>query len=226
MHCGLIASGGSVLGGGLRAAMRKIAAKKGQCGGADINGDGIVDQHDLQIIMQQFGKCGDCDDCPADIDGNCIVDMFDVLIVVENWGCKKEPGDENVCTFPGVCGTFQVCGTGSPFDCFCWTIDGNPDVGLCFQDFLCTDVAPCPPEGCPPGFACVTGSCCGTAVCAPIIKCDDTAVSNPPEDGQAAGLTGTTMNPAGPVLSLQKAKHGNLGSADLALTGSGKMIQP
>jgi hypothetical protein len=93
----------------------------------------------------------------------------------------------NECTFPGQCGTHQVCGTGVPFDCYCFEVDNDPNVGMCIQDFLCGGQL-CPAGGapCPPGFVCVTNSCCVEPTCAPIIKCDDAAPPIPP------GVSGPT----------------------------------
>jgi hypothetical protein len=96
----------------------------------------------------------------------------------------------NDCSPPGVCGTYQVCGAGAPFDCLCWEVDNNTaGPGICIQDFFCADVQPCPPGGCPPGFVCVTNSCCGPAFCVPIIKCDTPGVTTP--QSTSTGLTGS-----------------------------------
>jgi hypothetical protein len=95
----------------------------------------------------------------------------------------------NDCDFPSPCPVPQ-CAVGVPQNCHCFEVDFDPNVGMCIQDFFCADVQPCPAGGCPPGFVCVTNSCCGPEFCVPIIKCDD----NPP--GVAAptsdsGLTGS-----------------------------------
>ncbi|MHC4220759.1 MAG: hypothetical protein ACYSU7_20180 [Planctomycetota bacterium] len=96
----------------------------------------------------------------------------------------------NDCSPPGVCGTYQVCGTGVPFNCLCWEVDNDPTVaGICIQDFLCADVQPCPAGGCPPGFVCITNSCCGPAFCVPIVKCDQPGVTTP--QSTSTGLTGS-----------------------------------
>jgi hypothetical protein len=128
----------------------------------------------------------DCKKCDGDINGDGEVNVLDLLILLENWGpCPQQEGNE--CDFPGVCGTHQLCGQGDPFNCLCWEINNHPTDGMCFQDFFCAGLDPCPTGTCPDGFACVTDSCCGPAFCAPIVKCDD-AVSGLPH-GQT-GLTG------------------------------------
>ncbi len=141
--------------------------------------------------------CNNVDCCRrvCTIDPFCCNVAWDQLCVDQaatfpQCGCG---GGQNACEPPGVCGTFQVCGIGTPFDCLCWEIDFNPaGPGMCLQDFFCTSVVPCPPGGCPPGFVCVTNSCCGPAFCVPIIKCDPV----PSDAGRMAvpegsGLTGS-----------------------------------
>ncbi|MEE9131889.1 MAG: FG-GAP-like repeat-containing protein, partial [Phycisphaerales bacterium] len=39
----------------------------------DLNGDGTVGAADLLILLVNWGRCADCDDCNADIDGDCTV---------------------------------------------------------------------------------------------------------------------------------------------------------
>jgi V8-like Glu-specific endopeptidase len=139
--------------------------------------------------------CGDgnvfCDEVPTCPNGSCPPGY---VCAVDT--CCNEPvclpacdQVQNECSTPGTCGSYTQCGTGSPFDCLCWEIDGNPDVGQCFQDFFCSDAFPCPAEGCPPGYACVTDSCCGAAFCAPIVKCDGSLDAGTPPD--KTGFTGS-----------------------------------
>ena len=52
----------------------------------DLNGDEIVGASDLLILLANWGRCADCDDCNADIDGNCTVGASDLLILLSNWG--------------------------------------------------------------------------------------------------------------------------------------------
>jgi hypothetical protein len=105
------------------------------------------------------------------------------------------PGGDNECSPPGVCGTHQQCGTGSPFNCFCFEVDFDPAVGMCIQDFLCAGLQPCPAGNpCPPGFVCVTNSCCVDPVCAPIVKCDQLAAPIPP-DASGPTAAGNWIDP-------------------------------
>jgi hypothetical protein len=52
----------------------------------DLNNDGVVDGADLLILLSQWGKCDDPDDCPADLNGDGTVDGADLLILLSNWG--------------------------------------------------------------------------------------------------------------------------------------------
>ncbi len=117
----------------------------------------------------------------------------------------------NVCDSPGTClDGYVQCGIGSPFNCICFTIDNDPaQGGSCIQDFFCGDVAPCPGPGqCPPGFVCVTGSCCGIDVCAPIIKCEKVEGANdPPIKGSGRTGSGDFIMPPN--------SHTNQGALDL-----------
>jgi hypothetical protein len=126
------------------------------------------------------------------------VDIWDVNVGYEGIAALETfqqliPGNE--CSPPGVCGTHQQCGTGSPFNCYCFEVDYDPAVGMCIQDFPCADVQPCPPGGCPPGFVCVTNSCCGPEFCVPIIKCDQPAAPIPPDISGPTGA-GNWIDPA------------------------------
>ena len=52
----------------------------------DIDGDGIVGLSDLLILLADWGRCADCDDCPSDLDGDCTVGLSDLLTLLANWG--------------------------------------------------------------------------------------------------------------------------------------------
>jgi hypothetical protein len=52
----------------------------------DLNGDGVVDGADLLILLSEWGKCDDPDDCPADLNNDGVVDGADLLILLSNWG--------------------------------------------------------------------------------------------------------------------------------------------
>ncbi|MCH8825055.1 MAG: hypothetical protein IH984_16290 [Planctomycetes bacterium] len=48
----------------------------------DLDGDGIVNEIDLVLLLSNWGMC---DDCPADLDGNGSVGTSDLLILFSNW---------------------------------------------------------------------------------------------------------------------------------------------
>ncbi len=52
----------------------------------DIDGDGTVGVKDLLLLLGAWGRCADCDDCPADLDDDCSVGVKDLLILLGNWG--------------------------------------------------------------------------------------------------------------------------------------------
>jgi hypothetical protein len=52
----------------------------------DLNCDGVVDGTDLTILLSEWGKCADSDDCPADLNDDGIVDGGDLLILLSNSG--------------------------------------------------------------------------------------------------------------------------------------------
>ncbi len=52
----------------------------------DINMDGVVSAGDVLLLLGSWGRCDDCDDCPADLNGDCIVGAGDLLILLANWG--------------------------------------------------------------------------------------------------------------------------------------------
>jgi YVTN family beta-propeller protein len=53
---------------------------------ADLNGDGVVDVLDLLLLLDAWGPCGDCNECPADLNGDCTIDVLDLLQVLDAWG--------------------------------------------------------------------------------------------------------------------------------------------
>ena len=52
----------------------------------DLDCDGSVGVKDMLIMLGNWGRCGDCDDCPADLDRDCSVGVKDLLILLGNWG--------------------------------------------------------------------------------------------------------------------------------------------
>lgn len=51
----------------------------------DLNQDGVVDGHDLLILLQNWGSCKDIDDCLGDLNGDGVVDGLDLLALLVNW---------------------------------------------------------------------------------------------------------------------------------------------
>jgi hypothetical protein len=51
----------------------------------DITGDGEIGMVDLFILLESWGPCDDCANCPADLDGDCEVGIIDLLILLGNW---------------------------------------------------------------------------------------------------------------------------------------------
>jgi hypothetical protein len=51
----------------------------------DIDGDGIVGILDFLALVNAWGPCADCGDCPADLDGDCMVGVTDFLILLQEW---------------------------------------------------------------------------------------------------------------------------------------------
>jgi len=50
----------------------------------DVDRSGVVDVHDLEIVLKQWGPCGP--DCAADVElPHGVVDVFDLLTVLQNW---------------------------------------------------------------------------------------------------------------------------------------------
>ena len=52
----------------------------------DVNGDGVVDHHDLLEVVHNLGVCDDPDDCPWDVNGDGIVNGHDVAAVATHFG--------------------------------------------------------------------------------------------------------------------------------------------
>lgn len=52
----------------------------------DLNGDGIVDGTDLDLLLEIWGPC---DNCPADLDGSGFVDGADLGMLLMRWGPMK-----------------------------------------------------------------------------------------------------------------------------------------
>lgn len=57
-----------------------------QCNDGDVNCDGDVNVDDLLIVLNNWGKCADPEDCPADVTSNGAVNVDDLLMVLNNWG--------------------------------------------------------------------------------------------------------------------------------------------
>jgi hypothetical protein len=53
----------------------------------DLNGDGVVDHHDLLALIDSFGPC---DGCPEDLNGDGIVNGKDVAELVRHFGPCSE----------------------------------------------------------------------------------------------------------------------------------------
>ncbi len=52
----------------------------------DVNGDGVVDRHDLVEVVHNLGLCDDPDNCPWDVNGDGIVNGRDVAAVARHFG--------------------------------------------------------------------------------------------------------------------------------------------
>jgi hypothetical protein len=52
----------------------------------DFNCDGVVDVLDLLLLLDNWGSCANCDDCPIDLNEDCSVDVLDLLTLLDNWG--------------------------------------------------------------------------------------------------------------------------------------------
>lgn len=54
------------------------------CSSVDINCDGVANMDDLLILLNHWGPCDDCDDCPGDFNGDCVVNSFDLIELYEH----------------------------------------------------------------------------------------------------------------------------------------------
>ena len=52
----------------------------------DVNGDGVVDHHDIVEVVHNLGPCDDPDNCPWDVNGDGIVNGRDVAAVAMHFG--------------------------------------------------------------------------------------------------------------------------------------------
>lgn len=52
----------------------------------DLDGDGVVDHHDLLEIIRNMGPCDDPDSCPFDVNGDGVVNGRDVASVARHFG--------------------------------------------------------------------------------------------------------------------------------------------
>jgi hypothetical protein len=51
----------------------------------DLDGDGAVGVLDFLALLNAWGACSDCGDCPADFDGDCEVGVGDFLLLLASW---------------------------------------------------------------------------------------------------------------------------------------------
>ena len=52
----------------------------------DLNGDCQVGAGDLLLLLANWGRCDNCENCPGDLNGDCSVSAGDVLLLLANWG--------------------------------------------------------------------------------------------------------------------------------------------
>ena len=52
----------------------------------DLDGDCQVGAGDLLLLLANWGRCNNCENCPADLDNNCAIGVSDLLILLLNWG--------------------------------------------------------------------------------------------------------------------------------------------
>ena len=52
----------------------------------DLDADSVIDMFDLMMLLDAWGPCADCKDCPTDLDGDCTVGAGDLLTLLVNWG--------------------------------------------------------------------------------------------------------------------------------------------
>ena len=72
-------------GGNSGAAYLFDAAAPGKCPW-DVNGDGVVNHHDILEVVHNMGPCVDPDNCPWDVNGDGIVNGRDVAAVATHFG--------------------------------------------------------------------------------------------------------------------------------------------
>ena len=51
----------------------------------DFDGDGVVGVPDLLALLNTWGPCPNCSDCPADVNGDCQVGVPDLLTLLAEW---------------------------------------------------------------------------------------------------------------------------------------------
>ena len=52
-------------------------------GRGDLDANGVVDRHDLDLLRENWGPC---DSCPSDLDADGVVGSRDLLMLLANWG--------------------------------------------------------------------------------------------------------------------------------------------
>ncbi|MHC5012625.1 MAG: hypothetical protein ACYTG6_17050, partial [Planctomycetota bacterium] len=67
---------------------------------ADINGDGVVDDADLQML---FAAWGPCPACPEDVNGDRVANVLDLLEVLLDWGSHSAWDDARIAVTPLPC---------------------------------------------------------------------------------------------------------------------------
>lgn len=123
----------------------------------DLNGDGIVDQIDLDNLMLHWYQ--DCECCAADLDGDGFVGGDDYLILTGNW----TGGD----SCDGQCGGQAISG--------CWCHDSCCHFGDCCADKF-DECGGCDPSGSCEGYcglAAPSGCFCDEYCCESLDCCGD-----------------------------------------------------
>lgn len=157
----------------------------------DLNGDGIVDSADLNILLSNWG-CIAPPACLGDLNNDGVVDSSDLNILLSNWGPCPPPPPLGACCLPtGNCvettrqpcldagGTWTLGATCDDVDC------GDPIGACCLSDGTCfegpqqeCDLAggffypntPCTQAPCQP----LDGACClpdGGCFTGPDVEC-------------------------------------------------------
>ena len=52
----------------------------------DLDANGVVDRHDLDLLRDNWGAC---ENCPSDLDADGVVGSGDLLILLANWGYSE-----------------------------------------------------------------------------------------------------------------------------------------